>query len=349
MRKLPHPIVLVFGAGATRGALSANSNQPPPLDTDFFDLIGRIKGHGTPILAKRVLKDVWELYQRTTNISLEAYYRDIETRAIIGKFAKSVNQPKDWKRRQEDLEELIRRIYIHTTCETDKAPISPHKSELHSKILRLLIARDSILTFNYDLVIEESFESARLWNPVSGYGIDASGKSGDWCRRWLENRPVKRPGGKSKVQLFKLHGSINWTIYPNQTIRLKPRPYVVRTINRKEAFEKISILAPGWNKPIHKNPYKKFWREARLRLEKCKSLVILGYSLPETDLLAKALLAEVVRLRSARGNCLRELHLCDPNENVKQRFVELFTPALKSRGQIFKYANIQEFADRLEV
>jgi hypothetical protein len=309
MRKFIHPVVLVFGAGATRGSLSANPDQPPPLDTDFFDLIGRIKGHGTPILAKRVLKDVWELYRRTTNISLEAYYRDIETRAIIGKFAKSANQPKDWKRRQEDLEELIRRVYIHTTCDTNQAPVAPYTSEFHLKILRILSSKDSILTFNYDLTIEESFESAKLWNPVTGYGVTTGGKKSDWCRRWLEKRPTKKPGGQSKIQLLKLHGSINWTLYNNQNIRLKPRPYVVRTINRNPSFEKISILAPGWNKPIHKNPYKKFWREARLRLEKCKSLVILGYSLPETDLLAKALLAEVVRLRSERGNCLRE-HIC---------------------------------------
>ncbi|HXT42329.1 MAG TPA: SIR2 family protein [Candidatus Angelobacter sp.] len=204
------------------------------------------------------------------------------------------------------------------------------------------------MTFNYDLVIEESFESAKLWNPVTGYGVTTGGKRGDWSRRWLKSHKANKRGGQSKIQLLKLHGSVNWTLYNNKTIRLKPRPYVVRTKNRNPSFEKISILAPGWNKPIHKNPYKRFWREARLRLEQCKSLVILGYSLPETDLLAKALLAEVVRLRSARGNCLRELHLCDPSDIVKQRFIDLFTPALESRGQVFRYANIQEFADRIK-
>ena len=125
----------------------------------------------------------------------------------------------------------------------------------------------------------------------------------------------------------------------NRTIRLKPRPYIVRRNKREE----ITVLPPGWNKPIDQNPYKVFWSKARLKLEKCKTLVILGYSLPETDLLAQALLAEVVRKREARGNYLKQLHLVDPSKAVKERLVNLFTPAIQSYGEVFKYQGIQDF------
>jgi len=140
---------------------------------------------------------------------------------------------------------------------------------------------------------------------------------------------------------LKLHGSLNWESYPNG-IRLKPKPYLVSTRNGKTRFEKISILAPGWNKRIDKNPYKRFWRAARLHLEKCKSLVVLGYSLPETDLLAQSLLAEVVRTRAARKKYLKQLHLADPSESVKERFIQLFTPALGPYGKVVKYYNLYE-------
>ena len=145
--KLVHPVVVLFGAGATRGALQ-NRPVPPPVDADFFEISGQIKGHGTPALVRRVLNDVWTLYGRVSGIGLENYYRDIETRARIGAFAKSANKPKDWKKRQRNLEELIRRVVVHTTCKSVDKHLRPLSSHLHSAILKKLKAGDSILTFN---------------------------------------------------------------------------------------------------------------------------------------------------------------------------------------------------------
>lgn len=106
----------------------------------------------------------------------------------------------------------------------------------------------------------------------------------------------------------------------------------------------MSILPPGWNKRIDLNPYSQLWRKARLVLERCKTLVIIGYSLPETDLLARALFAEVIRLRVARNQYIRQLHLADPNRSVKERFVELFVPALHAQSKVFRYRGIDEFS-----
>lgn len=106
----------------------------------------------------------------------------------------------------------------------------------------------------------------------------------------------------------------------------------------------MSILPPGGNKPIDKSPYKELWKQARLNLEKCKTIAIIGYSLPEADLLAKALFAEVVRSRVARKCYLKQLHLADPNDSVKQKFVELFVPALDAQSRVFRYSGISEFA-----
>lgn len=345
MNKFQHPVVVIFGAGASHGGLDKISEVPPPVDRDFFDVANQLVGHGTPKLAKKVLNDVWHLYSRTNDVGLESYYRDLETRAIIGEFAQTSNHPKDWHRRQKELEELIRRVYIHTTV--NPAPsksVAPLESETHKSILEKLKEGDTIITFNYDLIIEESFSSAGLWNPIDGYGIQTSAKTKGWTKRWLNRKEYKK-GDKSKISLLKLHGSLNWQVHPTGvTIRLKPKPYNVSKNKEKTRFEKISILPPGWNKRIDRNPYKKFWRAARLQLEKCKTLIILGYSLPETDLLAHALLAEVVRARVAKKNSLRQLYLADHDERVKERFIKLFTPALGAHGKIFKYYDIKEFS-----
>ncbi len=341
-----HPVVIIFGAGASRRGLG-ESLVPPPIDRDFFSIANQVIGHGTPKLAKKVLNDVWKLYNRTHGVGLENYYRDLETRAIIGEFAKSANKPKDWRRREKELVEIIRRVYVHTTVEdTNTATVKPKKSQIHTNILNQLKPKNTIITFNYDLLIEESFLDSELWNPVDGYGIETSGKTKGWTDRWLVKNNYKTKD-KSKVLLLKLHGSLNWESYPGgRRIRLKPKPYLVSTKEGKTRFEKIAILAPGWNKRVDKNPYRRFWREARLKLQKCKSLVVLGYSLPETDLLAQSLLAEVVRTRVVNKNFLKQLHLADHDEQVKEKFVKLFTPTLAAQGKVFKYQDIKEFEAR---
>ena len=338
---LEHPSVLLFGAGATRGGLASNQ-IPPPVEADFFDIAGQVRGRGTPIYAKSVLRNVWDLYQRTSGIGLEAYYRDIETRERIDKIAKPKHRPMDWQARRKDLEELIRRVLIHTTCNTTTNPCSPVVSELHRKILKKLKPGDTLLTFNYDTVIEEAFETADLWSPVDGYGPGVRGYRFDWARKWLADRKATSRH-QSKVLLLKLHGSLSWVLYQTNAVRMKPRPYVVRL----GAREVIAILPPGWNKRIDKNPYKQIWKQARSRLEQCKSVVILGYSLPETDLLARGLFAEVVRRRASGENWLKQLHVADPSPAATQRLVDMFTPALGANGSVFKYGELKEFAEKL--
>lgn len=339
--KLAHPVVFLFGAGATRGGFQAN-RLPPPVDADFFEIAGQIKGHGTPALARKVLQDVHGLYGRIFGIGLENYYRDIETRAKIGSFAKSANKPKDWKKRQRNLEEFIRRVIIQTTCKSKAKHLKPVRSRQHAKILSKLQKGDSVLTFNYDLVIEESFGSTDVWTPIGGYGDSVHGVRSEWCTKWLEGHGVTR-ASRSKIRLLKLHGSINWTLYKTGEIKLKDRPFVVRA----GRFETVSILPPGWNKRIDKNPYKQLWREARLKLERCKTIVIIGYSLPEADLLAKALFAEVVRARRAGQRYFKQIHLADPSGSVKQKLVDLFVPALNAQSKVFRYHDMNELAQVL--
>jgi len=329
---------MLLGAGATRGALSERV-PPPPLDRDFFDVAGQIVGRGTRRLATRVIKDVFDLYGRVSGIGLEQYFRDIETRAEIGQFAKSRNRPKDWDRRKRDLEELIRRVLLHTTCNLEDGPASVAKSDVLEDVLSHLKAGDTVITFNYDTVIEESFPiKGPFWNPEDGYAVDATGKSKGWAKAFIQKRGDKA----SEIELVKLHGSLNWTLYATNKVRLKPRPYVVRARRGAPVADKCSILPPGWHKRIDVNPYRQLWSIARLRLESCSNLAVVGYSLPETDLLARALFAEISRLRSARHNYLKHLYLADRNDNVKAQILNVLVPALGSKGRVYQYNDLED-------
>lgn len=237
-------LVVIFGAGATRGAFEKKV-PPPPLDRDFFDVAGQLTGRGTPRLARRVIHDVYDLYSRVSGVGLEQYFRDIETRAEISVFAKSKNKPKDWARRQKNLEELIRRVLLHTTCNLDKSPARVMPSNLHNDILQHVRSKDTLITFNYDTVIEEAFSKGRnLWSVKDGYGVTTIGSTYEWAKDWLTQRKVDKKTS-SRFHLLKLHGSLNWTLYNNSVVRLKPRPYVVRARSGEPVFDKCAIPPPG--------------------------------------------------------------------------------------------------------
>jgi len=341
--KLPRPLVLLFGAGATRGGFP-ESLPPPPLDTDFFDIAGQISGRGTRRLARKVARDVFALYGRVSGIGLEQYYRDIETRWELGTFATSQNRPKDWEARKKELEELVRRVLIHTTTDLDDGPAKPRTSPVHQALLRNVRAGDTLITFNYDTVVEESMPNDVHWTPRDGYGVDASGITHNWAKSWLGDHKLDSTA-RSKVELLKLHGSVNWVLYRTGKVRLKPRPYVVRSRMGKPTFDKAAVLPPGWHKRVNKNPYRALWRKARLRLEKCAAIAVIGYSLPETDLIAHALFLEASRMRESRGHYLKELHLADTSETTKDKLVALFARALGANGLVFRYDSARHVAD----
>lgn len=331
---------MVIGAGATRGAYR-NRVPPPPLDSDFFDVAGQLTGRGTARLAARVRKDVFDLYGRVSGVGLEEYYRDIEARAEIARFAKSKNRPKDWAMRQLDLEELIRRVLIQTTCEMQGGAARVEKNVVYAKLLKHVRDGDSLVTFNYETAIEESLPSNATWDPGDGYGVDASGKTLSWAKGW-RSRGNRKAGASSQVKLLKLHGSLNWTLYKTNKVRLKPRPYVVRSRKGVAVYDKCAILPPGWHKHIEVNPYRQLWRQARLQCENCSSLAVIGYSLPDTDLLAKALFAEISRLRAKRRNFLKHLYLADPREDIRNRLLDILVPALGPKGRVYKYEGIAD-------
>jgi hypothetical protein len=56
------------------------------------------------------------------------------------------------------------------------------------------------------------------------------------------------------------------------------------------------------------------------------------------------LFAEVVRTRKARKHYVKELHLADPNDAVKQKLIEMFVPALNAQSKVFRYRDIKELA-----
>lgn len=167
--------------------------------------------------------------------------------------------------------------------------------------------RDTIITFNYDQLVEESCHDLGI--PV-GYGLQVSRDNPDQALLTAKQ--------DAKVQILKLHGSLNWANFAehlrssNEEARLVcssgqvedwevargwPGPRVFKDYSglREEGLSPL-LLPPTWRKDLGIDQYGRIdfsnvWDAAVTALRTATNVIILGYSIPQTDLHFKYLLA----------------------------------------------------------
>ncbi len=77
----------------------------------------------------------------------------------------------------------------------------------HDFIVKMMSKGDSIISFNYDLIIDSSLFNSGLWGEIGGYGRF------NWDMAFEElDYPNAKTITSSKYNLFKPHGSLNWSI-----------------------------------------------------------------------------------------------------------------------------------------
>ncbi len=193
---------------------------------------------------------------------------------------------------------------------------NPQKVEKNSTI-------DSIITFNYDLVLERELEKRRI-RPAYHCGQNA-----DYYPRAFAEPIVQ-------MNLLKLHGSINWAIckeckrlhfMPYQGYRLSDLlSYSCSQCNRTNCLE-VLIVPPTWNKGIDEAFIRSVWTQALRELMSAGRIFIIGYSFPETDQFFKFMLG----LALAHNNELVEVHIVNPEGEAWERFQMLFNPYFRER------------------
>jgi hypothetical protein len=86
---------------------------------------------------------------------------------------------------------------------------------VYSKFVEHFVRTESVvITFNYDLLLEKLLVDTRDWHMIDGYGIDIplADEAFPTPRMASKGFTDIPPGGRSKVLLLKLHGSINWGV-----------------------------------------------------------------------------------------------------------------------------------------
>lgn len=208
--------------------------------------------------------------------------------------------------------------------------------DYHRAIARALMAGDTIISFNYDCVMDHALraERAGAWEARIGYGFSAA-TTISGAGYWSPADPLSIPS--QTIRLLKLHGSLNWRREPgrNPALHLKQR------LHEQNGTPRFHIVPPEWNKSIRDDPIlAPLWRSAFEAIQKAETIAVVGFSFAPTDLHAESLFR--LGLEEAK---LKTVVIANPSAEDRARIRAVFAPALsRGRGVTREYDSLQEMA-----
>ncbi|MCB0307750.1 MAG: hypothetical protein KDD48_00140 [Bdellovibrionales bacterium] len=203
-----------------------------------------------------------------------------------------------------------------------------------SEIQRIFRPLDIIISFNYDIFVERLLWKAGLWSPKGGYGLDGNPSS------WLIDKVSERlPKVENNISLIKPHGSLNFINKTPIDSSTKDLEIVVsdnyfpecRSNMGEISSEDAYVIVPDYLKDYgNRRSMIHFWHDAFSAIQQAENLVIFGYSLPESDTLAKVMFSFLTRKLGRKlklfvinktadeanyvGERIYDLAMCGPND-----------------------------------
>lgn len=142
--------------------------------------------------------------------------------------------------------------------------------------------RNTFVTFNYDTVIEDALSSLGVQFSYGFWPHAVTYHSSATC--------VKERDAAACVSVLKLHGSVNWAMFDRFTNMTVYKDY--DHLREDGMRQKPVLVPPTWHKGWDLgHPVSAVWEAAVDALRTATRIIIIGYSVPPTDLHFKYLLA----------------------------------------------------------
>ncbi len=195
----------ILGAGASRGYQSP-TGQLMPLARDFFDVFQQLDIAADPWVLQQGLsayllqeKGVDPYAYLGSGIDIEELHSE-----IADHFIRTAGQPRINRLMPlKTYHELIF-LFACTINTVQNGPVSP----IHQQLADSLQARDILITFNWDTLLDRALHRSQRWSVDSGYGVQP-------IRVFRDGWHDPRRGVAGEPRLLKLHGSTNWlTAHP---------------------------------------------------------------------------------------------------------------------------------------
>jgi SIR2-like domain len=174
--------------------------------------------------------------------------------------------------------------------------------------------RNSFVSFNYDTILESSF---RVLDVPFSYRFGRS----------RSDKTINTSSAK-ETSILKLHGSVNWAIPKGSRSQFS----VFEDYDQLRAQNFVAeLIPPSWRKEFT-GSIRNVWEAARYEISRATRLVVIGFSVPETDQHFKYLLAAGIQDNIS----LREIVFVDPSAeavevNARRMFSELQRPTFPIR------------------
>ena len=143
---------------------------------------------------------------------------------------------------------------------------------------------DLIVTFNYDLVIEQA---------LSRCFVGKKRVEPDYCLGPRSRSRPKLAGVRTSFPLLKIHGSINWSLGPSGRLRVTPADQF-KVPQSPGRFKKVALVPPTWRKGDQGGAFDAIMERAIDEMTSADRIVIVGYSLPDSDQYFREALSRVL-------------------------------------------------------
>jgi hypothetical protein len=324
---------VILGAGASRGSSFADATRQvlPPLDADFFEQAQRIDEAEFKGAGKEVIDFVRDEYGATQMPTLETLFTQAQgyEQFVRQFYSKPGPKPVRYKKQLGYLLELIPRVF--------KAALADQECTWHDRIAYAMRKGDTIISFNYDVLIDEALTrlAQGIWKADPGYGISIADGAAGWSA-------PRSPGAfprKEYLRLLKPHGSLNWLLEQDGDSRLRLTDDAYGILAARG-----NIIPPTWDKTILQEwPWKPIWKAASKMLQRTRCLIVIGYSVPQTDLTSQAL----IRSSLVNGD-LRLIVVANPDPQARSRVIDLARGGITSNTRILEFDGLSDFAQLLD-
>jgi hypothetical protein len=319
--------LVVLGAGASRGAsfVKYQVGAKPPLDRDFFQQLSWLSGCRA---GADLIEFARQKYGDELELSMETFFSETEYTA---KFLSDIRV--DRGRPAQQYNKALDNFYAALAALLNHS--ASGQCQYHDKLALALRAGDSVLSFNYDCIMDNALRvgGGSRWDPSRGYGFEVLEGAEYWRPGAVRGRKTATP-----IQLLKMHGSVNWDIR-NDGVHLERRDIAAKDLRGR-------VIAPTLNKVLAEKPFSDVWKCARRAVRGARAIVAIGYSVPQADFFARSLFKEETASRHEKEK-IEILVLANPDGESRRRFYHLIRAGMKPAAPVIEFDSLNMLADTL--
>ena len=203
--------VIILGAGASKAYNDSPTGQKMPIANDFFKTFHNLDIASNSWVLIGFIINYFAKYRKKEfldflnfNEDIEVLHSEVKNKLIDSLMSSNTN----YFNKEEMMDNMLHYkayleiIFLFTSVinEIQNGPVS----KPHLNLIKYLNPEDSIITFNWDTLMDKALNESTDWNTSEGYYVKPS--------KTFKNGWVDADTGieKNYPYIIKLHGSTNW-------------------------------------------------------------------------------------------------------------------------------------------